>query len=223
MYIYHKQCEIMQKKSMKQLERPTSLISHWFPMEMVHVGPKLCKRKRFFLCCKFFSEVSRVCHMKADALPFPNMWWFFMLSSFKPELLLPKVGSNLKICLAKWCCQKKICVQLWVSYFHIQSGCSQLVCFKADWMAEALPQWGSHHHQSSAGRSSTPSPNPFLPASCFWEATSDVSGAAGHDILLLPQPWRTNISWSRSTTTPATHMCSHCSALSDSRRTLRRL
>ena len=33
MYIYHKQCEIKQKKSMKQLKRPTSLISHWFSVE----------------------------------------------------------------------------------------------------------------------------------------------------------------------------------------------
>ena len=40
------------KKSLKQLKRPNSLISHWFPVEMVHNGPKLCKRKRFFLCCK---------------------------------------------------------------------------------------------------------------------------------------------------------------------------
>ena len=29
------------KNSMKQLKRPTSLISHWFPVEMVHIGPKL--------------------------------------------------------------------------------------------------------------------------------------------------------------------------------------
>ena len=43
---------------MKQLKRPTSLISHWFPVEMVHNGPKLCKRKRFFLCCIKNSEVS---------------------------------------------------------------------------------------------------------------------------------------------------------------------
>ena len=38
-------------KSMKQLKGPTSLI-HWFPVEMVHNGPKLCKHKRVFLCCK---------------------------------------------------------------------------------------------------------------------------------------------------------------------------
>ena len=65
------------KNSMKQLKRPTSLISHWFPVEMVHNGLKLCKR--FFLCYKHFSEVSRVGLMKADVLPFLKMWWFFML------------------------------------------------------------------------------------------------------------------------------------------------
>ena len=43
---------------MKQFKWPTSLISHWFPVEMVHNGPKLSKRRRPFLCCKTFSEVS---------------------------------------------------------------------------------------------------------------------------------------------------------------------
>ena len=32
------------QNSMKQLKRPTSLISHWFSVEMVQNGPKLCKR-----------------------------------------------------------------------------------------------------------------------------------------------------------------------------------
>ena len=82
--------EILQKKSMKQLKRPTLLISHWFPVEMVHNVPKLYKRKRFFLCCKFCSEVSRVSHIKADVLPFLKMWWFFNAIIFKPKLLLLK-------------------------------------------------------------------------------------------------------------------------------------
>ena len=42
-------------QTMKQLKRPTSLISHWFLVEMVHNEPKLCKRKRFFLCCENFT------------------------------------------------------------------------------------------------------------------------------------------------------------------------
>ena len=45
-------------------------------------------------------------------------------------------------------------------------------------------------HQCSAGSSMSPSPHPSLPAYCFWEATSDVSGEAGHAILFLPQPGR---------------------------------
>ena len=47
--------------------------------------------------------------MKADDLPFPKMWWFFILQ-FKPELLLLKVGSNLRnFFWAKWRCQKNRC------------------------------------------------------------------------------------------------------------------
>ena len=38
------------KKSTKN--RPTSLTSHWTPVEMVHNGPRLCKHKCVFLCCK---------------------------------------------------------------------------------------------------------------------------------------------------------------------------
>ena len=85
-----KSCKIFNETAQK---RPTSLISHWFPVEMVHIGPKLFKRKGFFLCCKNMSEVSRVCHMKADVRPILKMWCFFLLS-FKPEFLLLKVGSN---------------------------------------------------------------------------------------------------------------------------------
>ena len=44
--------------------------------------------------------------MKADVLPFLKKWWFFMLSFFKPELLLLKVGSNLKIFLESGVIQK---------------------------------------------------------------------------------------------------------------------
>ena len=44
------------KKSMKQLKRPTSLISHWFPVEMVQNRPNLCKHKLFFICRKIFKR-----------------------------------------------------------------------------------------------------------------------------------------------------------------------
>ena len=33
----------------------------------------------------------QICHMKADVLEIPKMWWFFILEFFKSELLLPKV------------------------------------------------------------------------------------------------------------------------------------
>ena len=79
MYIYHKQCEIMQKKSMKQLKRSTSLISHWFPVEMVHNGPKLCKRKRCFLCCKNFQEVSRYALWKLTSCRFRKCDGFYAI------------------------------------------------------------------------------------------------------------------------------------------------
>ena len=64
---------------MKQLKQPNSQISNRFPVEMVHNGPKLCKRKRLFLRLENFSEVSRVCHMKADVRGFLGMWWFLLL------------------------------------------------------------------------------------------------------------------------------------------------
>ena len=38
----------------------------------------------------------QICHVKADVLAIPKMWWFLILHFFKPKLLLPKVGSNLK-------------------------------------------------------------------------------------------------------------------------------
>ena len=45
----------------------------------------------------------QICHMKADVLAIPKMWWFLILHFFKPKLLLPKVGSNLRIFFwAKW-------------------------------------------------------------------------------------------------------------------------
>ena len=44
---------------------------------------------------QFFLRGIQICHMKADVLEIPKMWWFFILEFFKPELLLPKVGSNL--------------------------------------------------------------------------------------------------------------------------------
>ena len=44
---------------------------------------------------QFFLKGIQYCHMKADVLAIPKMWWFLILGFFKPKLLLPKVGSNL--------------------------------------------------------------------------------------------------------------------------------
>ena len=85
MYIYHKQCEILQKKSPKQLKRSISVISHWFSLEMVQNKPKLRKRKHFFLGLENFSEVFRVCHRKADVQGFPKLWLFLFLKNFNPK------------------------------------------------------------------------------------------------------------------------------------------
>ena len=49
----------------------------------------------------------QICHMKADVLAIPKMWWFLILHFFKPKLLLPKVGSNLKNFFCKIAVLKK--------------------------------------------------------------------------------------------------------------------
>ena len=59
MYINHKQCEIMQKVN-ETAQTPTSLISHWFSVEIVHYGPKLCQRKRVFLYWKKYWDIQGV-------------------------------------------------------------------------------------------------------------------------------------------------------------------
>ena len=42
MYIYHKQCDIMQNFN-ETAQTANFTVSHWFPVEMVHIGPKLRK------------------------------------------------------------------------------------------------------------------------------------------------------------------------------------
>ena len=67
------------KWSPKQLKHSISVISHWFSVERVRKGPKLCKRKRVASRCNFFLRGIQICHMKADVLAIPKMWWFFIL------------------------------------------------------------------------------------------------------------------------------------------------
>ena len=96
MYIYHKQYEIMQKIQWSSSNGQL----HWFlidflwKLEMVHNGPNLCKRKRFFLCFKKISELSRVCHMKADVLPVPKICGCFLCYNFLNGIYCcPKSGQ----------------------------------------------------------------------------------------------------------------------------------
>ena len=67
------------KKSLKQLKRSNSLISHWFPVEMVHNGPKLIKRKRFFLRLNFFLMYPRYAIRKLTSRAFWKCGDFFLL------------------------------------------------------------------------------------------------------------------------------------------------
>merc|ERR1712083_759962 len=62
----------------------------------------------------------QTCHMKADVLAIPKMWWFFILHFFKPKLLLPKVGSNLKNYFGKIAVsKKKTRLQFSISSLHM--------------------------------------------------------------------------------------------------------
>ena len=54
----------------------------------------LYKRERFFLCCKKNSDVSRVCHMKADVLPVPKICGCFLCYNFLNGIYCcPKSGQ----------------------------------------------------------------------------------------------------------------------------------
>ena len=93
MYIYHKQHEILQKNHWKS----PNVQFQWFPIDARWIGPK--RDQNYANAIAFFSnfsEVSRVCHQKADVQGFPMMWLFLLLKFVKPELWLVKVGSNLK-------------------------------------------------------------------------------------------------------------------------------
>ena len=57
---------------------------------------KTMKTKTRRVRLQIFLRGIQIWHMKADVLAIPKMWWFLILHFFKPKLLLPKVGSNLK-------------------------------------------------------------------------------------------------------------------------------
>ena len=65
---------------------------HWFPIDFLWKWSIMVQNyatQMPFLCCKHFCEVSRVCHIKADVLPFPKMWCFlcynFLNRSYCPS------------------------------------------------------------------------------------------------------------------------------------------
>ena len=128
------------KNSMKQLKRPTSLISYWLPVKIVQNGPKLCKRKRVASRCVFLRGI-QICYMKADVQAIPKMWWFFILQFFKPKLLLPKVGSNLKIFFCKIVVsQKKTRLHFLVSRLHMNRTCVSHGTFEVLFITEPKTQ-----------------------------------------------------------------------------------
>ena len=96
------------KKSMKHLKRPTSLISHWLPVEMVHNGPKLCKRKRVATRCKIFQEVSRYAIWKLTSWRFRKCGVFLFYNFLNPSYSCPKSGQISIFFFGKIAVSKKI-------------------------------------------------------------------------------------------------------------------
>ncbi len=91
------------KNSMKQLKRPTSLISYWLPVKIVQNGPKLCKRKRVASAYKFFQEVSRYAIWKLTSWRFRKCGGFLFYNFLNPSHCCPKSGQISRIFFAKRC------------------------------------------------------------------------------------------------------------------------
>ena len=78
-----------------------SKLSERRPLTFFHRRDTENGQKRYFFAFLQITPMQKIsggipgCHMKADVLAIPKMWWFFILHFFKPKLLLPKVGSNL--------------------------------------------------------------------------------------------------------------------------------
>ena len=81
------------KNSMKQLKRPTSLISHCLPVNIVQNGPKLCKRKRVASACNFFLEVSSYAIWKLTSWRFQKCGCLIFYNSLNPSYSCPKSGQ----------------------------------------------------------------------------------------------------------------------------------
>ena len=62
---------------------------------------------------QIFLRGIQLCHMKADVLAIPKMWWFFILEFLNPSYCCPKSGQISSFFFAKLRCQKKY---MWLQY-----------------------------------------------------------------------------------------------------------
>ena len=74
MYIYHKQCEIKQKKFFIETAQTANFTD--FPLILCGNGPKGTKTMQ---TQTLFSRIGTVCHRNADVQGFLKMWWFLLL------------------------------------------------------------------------------------------------------------------------------------------------
>ena len=88
----------------------SALISHWFPVEMVHNGPKLCKRKSFFLCWGY-PDMPYESWRPANSENVVVLYAIFFLN---PSYCCPKAGQISRIFFAKLRCHKKY---IWLQYY----------------------------------------------------------------------------------------------------------
>ena len=95
MYIYHKQCEIMQKIQWNS----SNAQLHWFLIDFLWkwsiMDQKLCKRKPFFSVAKFFKGYPCMPFESWRPAVSINVVVFYAIF-LKPDFLLLKVRSNMK-------------------------------------------------------------------------------------------------------------------------------
>ena len=96
---------------------------HWFLIDFLWKWSKMDQNYANANASRPLAKFLRgiqICHMKADVLAIPKMWWFLILHFFKPKLLLPKVGSNLKNFFCRIAVlKKKTRLQISISSLHM--------------------------------------------------------------------------------------------------------
>ena len=107
MYIYHKQCEIMQKIQWNSSNGQL----HWFPIEFLWNSSKMdqnyANANAPRTLANFFKRYPDMPYESWRPGDFENVMVFYAIF-FKPELLLPKVGSNLQNFFCKIVVSQKI-------------------------------------------------------------------------------------------------------------------